>query len=140
VAWLTFCTRFEPELKTAFWLMPPLKSVAICAFKRPLSEGTSFSVHAAILASPGAKGGTGIRVNALLPGPKRRQVFSMVWRRREGKKLFLPVLPVRYHLNVWATQTRRPRGLVPRLENVQAVVEQTCAILGGVIPVIREGI
>jgi NAD(P)-dependent dehydrogenase (short-subunit alcohol dehydrogenase family) len=25
----------------------------------------------------------------------------MDWRRREYKKLFLPVLPVRHHLNVW---------------------------------------
>jgi NAD(P)-dependent dehydrogenase (short-subunit alcohol dehydrogenase family) len=40
-------------------------------------------------------------------GLQRHQVFSMDWRRRECKKLFLPVLPVRHHLNVWATRTKR---------------------------------
>src|ERR1700693_3184531 len=40
-------------------------------------------------------------------GLQRRQVFSMVWRGRECKKLFLPVLPVRRRSNVWAARTKR---------------------------------
>jgi hypothetical protein len=40
--------------------MPPLKSVAICAFKRPLSEGTSFPVHASYSCLPRRKAGLAI--------------------------------------------------------------------------------
>jgi NAD(P)-dependent dehydrogenase (short-subunit alcohol dehydrogenase family) len=36
-------------------------------------------------------------------GLQRRRVFSTDWPRRECKRLFLPVLPIRHRLNVWTT-------------------------------------
>jgi len=53
---------------------------------------------------------------ALAGGLPRRQGCSMDWRERGCKQLFWPVLPVRHHLNVLATRTKRRRwALFPGL-------------------------